>query len=61
MTAYNSELSNSSFADKCEWIKEKVSLKMTTTVLEQSQWTRTEIESRGETLWKQSVKLWPRP
>ncbi len=61
LTAYNSELSNSAFSVKREWIESKVSLKLTTAILAQDEWTRSEIESRGEDLWKRAIKLWPRP
>jgi hypothetical protein len=59
LTAYNSELSNRAFAEKCDWIDNNLRLQMSKKILEQSKWTRAEIESRSEELAKIAISIWP--
>lgn len=60
ITAYNSELSNKSFADKKLEIEKNLRLEISKGVLCRTKWTRDEIDARSEELWEVAVKIWPR-
>lgn len=60
LTAYNSELSNLSFEQKREWIKDKLRLKLSTQILVESAWTKKEIEKRSKLLAARATDVWPR-
>ncbi|MDP3890560.1 DUF262 domain-containing HNH endonuclease family protein [Nocardioides sp.] len=60
VTAYNSELSNKSFDEKKKDIAKSLRLEISKGVLSQEQWTREEIDSRSQELWKAAVRIWPR-
>jgi Protein of unknown function DUF262/Protein of unknown function (DUF1524) len=61
LTAYNSELSNRSFAEKKTWIAEKLRLQLSTQILEQEVWTKKQIEARSTMLANHASQIWQRP
>lgn len=61
LTAYNSELSNGSFADKRQWFEKKLRLQLSSQILDADVWTRKEIEARSQRLAAVAIKIWPRP
>lgn len=60
LTAYNSELGNSTFEVKKAWIEEHLQLKLSRTILKDSEWTSKEIRSRSKFLAEESVSIWKR-
>lgn len=62
LTGYNRELGTKSFEDKkAEYAKYGSHLELNKFVLEQKQWTETEITERAKQLTARFIELWPRP
>lgn len=62
LTGYNRELGAKSFEDKkAEYAKHGSNLELNKFVLEQDQWTATEIQERANQLIVHFISIWPRP
>lgn len=60
LTGYNAELGNRSFSDKKDELR-NTHIEMNRWILNQSKWTRTEIEARASILLANAIMLWPGP
>lgn len=60
LTAYNSELSNKSFADKKLWILHNSYLKLSKEISSHEDWTGDRIEARSEALADLALDIWKR-
>lgn len=61
VTAYNSELSNSSFAKKKELVYNDSTLHLNKFVRSKDQWTETELKERRDILVNDALELWQYP
>ena len=61
VTAYNSELSNLSFAKKKEAYLASEPIALSNDVLQEEVWTYEKIKARTERLARRIIALWPRP
>lgn len=61
VTAYNSELSNSSFAKKKELVYNDSTLHLNEFVRNKDQWTETELKERRDILVNDALELWQYP
>ena len=60
LTAYNPEMSNSSFEEKKAFYDQSP-VRLNQFVREQTKWTATEMENRGKQLAQQALRIWPYP
>ena len=60
LTAYNPEMSNSSFEEKKAFYDQSP-VRPNQFVREQTKWTATEMENRGKQLAQQALRIWPYP
>lgn len=60
LTAYNSELGNSSFKKKKDWIDKQSRLELSRQILQDVSWSSTEILARSNSLAQEALKIWER-
>lgn len=62
LTGYNQELGSKSFEDKkSEYLQRGSHIELNKYILEQDQWTESEITERARQLTERFIEIWPRP